>query len=104
MKREARLLLTRDCEGVHVAVVLRGPERLEHVAAAGTEEDAVALLGPVLEEVRFTTSPLASERYGIALLSYGEVERLLGPCGGCIKRLLEDVCKVAERLGGSQGI
>ncbi len=104
MKREARLLLTRDCGGVHVAVVLRGSERVEHIAAAGSEEEAIALLGPVLEEVRLTTSSLASKRYGAILIPREEASRLLGSCSGCIERLLEDICKVAQGLGGSQGI
>ncbi|NOZ89295.1 MAG: hypothetical protein GXO15_05155 [Crenarchaeota archaeon] len=87
-----------------MAIVLRGPERVEHVAAAGSEEEAITLLGPVLEEVRFTTSHPASRRYGITMLSRDEAGRLLGSCGGCIERLLEDLCKVAGGLGGSQGI
>ncbi len=94
MKREARILLVKQCEpGIMVAVVLRGDSRVEHAAASTTLDGILEALGSVVEEVRFTNDPGVSERLGVDLFPGG-----LGPCGSCIDELVDSLCGIAGSL------
>lgn len=101
MKREARILVASSCgKGLLVAVVLRGPHRVEHVVPArGLEELASTLAASgVAEELRYAHPPGLAERIGAQPLTREELEGYMAGCSNCMEHVLEDLCSIVLSL------
>lgn len=100
MKREARIIVVSDCNGLLVGIVLRGPHRIEHVMAAKSIEEMSALLRAtgIGEEVRYAHPRSLAERLGANPLPGERLEEYTGNCSTCIGLLVDDLCSIVLSL------
>ena len=99
MKHEQRLLVIHRCPGgLWLALVYRGPGRVEHLLAApGGLESILNTVRQArfYEELRSAWPPEAARLLGLEPL---EPSRYLGPCTDGLRMLLETACRSLEAL------
>ncbi len=100
MKREARIIVAGECNGLLVGIVLRGPHRVEHVIPARSVEEMASLLreSGIGEEVRYAHPPSLAERLGVSPLHGESLERYMGSCSACMRLVVGDLCSIVLSL------
>lgn len=97
MKSETRLLLVHECNSnLYLAVVLRGPQRIEYVEYSDNPDMLARLVreSRYYEELRLVY-PRNYANYFSNLKAIGMEELLeyVGPCKSCIDEFLRSLCK-----------
>jgi hypothetical protein len=98
VKPEKRIITVHNCGKVYVALVHRGPQRVEHIADStrGLQELLEKIRGsPFFEELRAAWPPRVAAELDLEPLN---PETVLTQCWESIQSLIAETCRSLEAL------
>jgi hypothetical protein len=102
LKPESRVALGVPCGNFYIIAVLRGRERVEHIAVSGSIDGAVAQLkeSGVAAEIRAAWPLKLAEKLSTPPID--DVDGYLLECKDCIWQLMRSLCEELPKILGSK--